>query len=533
VMKRFLLLALVVYQLHVCSSTNDPGLWKAYLTENLQKPCATKPSSVRFPLSFLTTADYFNSVPADQRVSPKQQFKAAVRVPACKGKDVSPAVMNDYLFQSEQLLTLNGLNIYDGSVRAIALALFNDTTVIPYENQINLAGTTCQFSSIKGDKACKGIMVKNQCSDPNQEGVCGFCYGDGISISTLNAWTFRQISDYWAIDGSVDKRCPELNQKWSWNDYKPVLGENSWANLIGPLQVAYLKYGGVTNIPSNDISIQLALNFLQSVYTMTSPIGGVFYSPKNTLSSDGVSTTDLGYSISLENNVSLMAGLRALRYILITKNIHMDQIAELDSLLNNITGFVKQSYDPSIGYFRQGGSYDPISNQFKWATGSSGFAVDCQTWVMSVVNPLLIDQWYGAGTARNIWVMTKKLGGYRYNGNTADGLGFSVNNNDQVFSGEWTFGGINMLRIFANIYSDSSFLQEANTMRNNIQTELFEANTVNGKAVTGIRYANKRYFIPFGWWANPILSTASTGWAALIDSNYNPFHLGGQYVVDY
>jgi hypothetical protein len=30
---------------------------------------------------------------------------------------------------------------------------------------------------------------------------------------------------------------------WTWNDYRPVLGENSWANLLAPLQVAYQKYG--------------------------------------------------------------------------------------------------------------------------------------------------------------------------------------------------------------------------------------------------------------------------------------------------
>jgi len=40
-------------------------------------------------------------------------------------------------------------------------------------------------------------------------------------------------------------------------------------------------------------------------------------------------------------------------------------------------------------------------------------------------------------------------------------------------------------------------------------------------------YANKRFFIPWGWYANPIGATSSTSWAVCNDFNYNPFMLGG------
>lgn len=46
-------------------------------------------------------------------------------------------------------------------------------------------------------------------------------------------------------------------------------------------------------------------------------------------------------------------------------------------------------------------------------------------------------------------------------------------------------------------------------------------------------YASQRYYIPFGWWANNIPSTASTGWAVLVDSNHNPFLLTGAYSSSY
>jgi len=40
-------------------------------------------------------------------------------------------------------------------------------------------------------------------------------------------------------------------------------------------------------------------------------------------------------------------------------------------------------------------------------------------------------------------------------------------------------------------------------------------------------YANARFFIPWGWYANPIGATSSTAWAVFNDYEYNPFQLGG------
>jgi len=42
-------------------------------------------------------------------------------------------------------------------------------------------------------------------------------------------------------------------------------------------------------------------------------------------------------------------------------------------------------------------------------------------------------------------------------------------------------------------------------------------------------YANKRFFIPWGWYANPLGATSSTGWAVFNDWGYNPFVLGGYF----
>jgi len=98
---------------------------------------------------------------------------------------------------------------------------------------------------------------------------------------------------------------------------------------------------------------------------------------------------------------------------------------------------------------------------------------------------------------------------------SVEGLGYSINNDDEAYSGEWTFGGINMLRIFGSVLTNSTYPAEADGLRDQIASQLTDSDTINGVSVQGVKYANKRYWIPFGWWANPLLSTASTGWATL------------------
>jgi len=507
----------------------------SFLTNNKLPQCPERPIQPRMVRSYWAPQSYFDSVPANQRIPPVHQGKTPQFVAACN-RVVDVAGLNNYEFQTERLLSAIGLNIYDGAVWSMAVSKLGQTNdAIAQQTYIINEGTTCQFPDVRGDMPCKGVLVTGECSDPTHSGNCGFCYGNGNfaerSLQKSNAWSFRMISDYWALDGTVDERCPELGNRWTWNDYRPVLGENSWAFLIGPLQVAYIKWGSVAAIPSNDLSIQMAINFLPSLVKQLSPIGAVYYAPKNTLA---YGDRDAGFDISTENNISLLGGLKMLRYILSQKSIHLDKLGDINNLITNIENYIKLSYDPVLGYFRQGGSYS-ASGVFSWATGDIAFAVDCQTWAMTVVSPLLIDQWFGSGTSIKIWETTKRLGGYNCHSGTGfcDGLGFTTNAADQVFSGEWTLGGINMLRVFANEYNNQAFLTEAKFMRDAIEAQLVASDNIEGTPVTGVLYANKRYWIPFGWWANKLISTISTAWTVLVDKDFNPFHLGGAYRVNY
>ena len=99
-----------------------------------------------------------------------------------------------------------------------------------------------------------------------------------------------------------------------------------------------------------------------------------------------------------------------------------------------------------------------------------------------------------------------------------------------MLSGEWTLGAVNLLKNMAVYYRDhaEALRREASHMRQAVTRDLL-VESPHGPA---LKYANKRYFIPFGWYANPVPSAASTAWAILEDEDYNVFRLGGAYGTD-
>jgi len=509
----------------------DPSRFKNYLLYNRLPQCIYRADQVELPLSFYVPPGFYDNIPMNQRVSPAQTATHAMAVPACFGLVVQPDRLNAYTFQTEKHLATSGLNIYDGAVWALGMSLLGEyTDVDRYLSTILRPGSTCQFQDIKADAQCRGEIYLHQCADTNHTGSCGFCYGDSgdQSLNRPHSWFYRMITDIWARN-ELDNRCPERGVYWSWNDYKPVLGENAWANLISPLQVAYLKSGG--NIPQTSIELSFALDFVLSLEKMYIPkIRAVYYAPHNTYSYDGTAE----FQVSTENNVSLLAGLKMLIKILRQLNIYPAEQAIIATLIDSILAYIRSAYRSDLGYFSQGGLYHSQNQEWQWAK-EPFFAVDCQTWTISVVGAEVIDGWFGAGATLKIWEKTKEIAGYKYNHNTkiADGVGFS-SDKVQVFSGEWTFGAINALKVAATHYTGNAqakLLQEAEHMRNAIESELTQQGSINGHDCPGVLYANKRYYIPFGWWANSVLSTASTGWAVLLDKNYNPMNLGGSYKV--
>ncbi|HEY9659773.1 MAG TPA: hypothetical protein V6C65_15055, partial [Allocoleopsis sp.] len=204
-----------------------------------------------------------------------------------------------------------------------------------------------------------------------------------------------------------------------------------------------------------------------------------------------------------------------------------------------------KAWNASAGVFCQGGTY----TQNTWTPTTDSQAVDVSTWGLTVLGPQNLDQWFGAGTAFNIWQNVKQWGSFSQNGQLW-GVGYSSEDNNAIMSAEWTAGAINAVRCLMLQYQTdpvkfSSLQADHDAMMNrilNLRSDKYVAASFPGgldkNAFTHVNppsgqlaflYASKRYNIPFGWYSNPIPSTTSTSWTIYLHYDYNPFQLGGSY----
>ncbi|MEE9337913.1 MAG: hypothetical protein V3U87_07515 [Methylococcaceae bacterium] len=370
--------------------------------------------------------------------------------------------------------------------------------------------------------------------------------------------------------------------KVTWADWKPITGENAWAFLIGPLQSAHLQnsQGGGKDeegvVPFDSVPIQNAINVLYAFSRMQSEIGAVYYATEGSLSNAGTQPVD-PYDVSTENNASLLAGLLILKKIL-TQQENPQTLPYLKVIEVMINGgvmpnrkttegllnfFKKYAWDAKTDNFYQGGLANK-PNKAAWIPTIEPRPVDVNTWAVAVLGQPLIDSWYGYGTAYKIWYKMKVWGGYYDNSGDLWGVGYSNQDGNAVrrrkgkgiMSAEWTAGAINMLKSLIAQYTllesihpyvkkyvaslkvdlqsmetHISVLRVINyskiSMFNSVRPENYDSLVSLAKNQQAYLYASKRYFIPFGWYANPLPSNASTSWALLMNYNYNPFTLGG------
>jgi hypothetical protein len=495
-------------------------------------------------------------VPASERPT---HYTEPIYIYACNNQSVPAENMNKYMYQTESLLTALGLNIYDGSVWCMAVSLLGQPALCKtYLENYLVAHKTVQFADIRGDAPCKGVMEYGQCSDPTSSGVCGFCYGDGASngamtLGSNNAYFFRMISDYWAIQGTVDQRCPELNHLWIWNDYKPILGENSWAQLLGPAQQAMIENKWVAaNIPATHPVFVLGIPYLQALEMMLiGDTGAIYYAPRNTWFGFNKVAQNIGSTFSIENQASTLAGLEALYYIIDNGSSDVQsqfgsykpQILSLIQGLRKVIASAWTNTGINGSYFRQGGTYNVADTTITWGQNNQpAFAVDCQTWVSSVLGTAFVDGHFGVGAAYDLWQTVKSRAGWTCPGGTFCGVGYTdASLEGQVFSGEWTFGAINWLQVMIadsgyNTTLTQSLQSDIDAMYFGLETYLYTSTSIDNSTnqYPSVMYANRRYWIPFGWYANPLPAMASTGWAALVGSGYNPFNVDhGKYSRSY
>jgi len=261
-------------------------------------------------------------------------------------------------------------------------------------------------------------------------------------------------------------------------------------------------------------------------------------------------------NVSNENNFSGYAALTMLLQVLKNKTqgtsdpILTGAISDLTLLIQGLDKwFDSQILSPEFNGYKviyQGGHVE--GNVFKPQALEEvgGFAVDCQTWGMTVLGQARIDRVYGAGTAYQIWQATKKFAGYYTPGGELGGVGYTLVpgkgnvTTHTVWSAEWTWGAINMCKKLSYEYNKAGNAQYAAALKADADSmiRLVSQKMVrcpSGKWCGGglvqedgaYLYANDRFFIPWGWYANPIGATCSTAWAIMNDFNFNPFVLGG------
>jgi len=386
-------------------------------------------------------------------------------------------------------------------------------------------------------------------------------------------WPNNDTTTPWNVYGEIH-----------FNDWKPITGENVWSSIIGPLQTLYLATdGNMTNttcgspdanpkVPcdwktwdTTPAPVQQAISILPAFKALLSSLGAIYHCPwgSKIFPYDPAE----GVNVSNENNNSAYAALMMLDLVL--KNYTNNTSDELITYARQTVGELLQGLDqwwdknllsekdklpdgsqvvPQGGHVING-QYLPVP------TGEfGGLAVDCQTWGMTVLGAPRIDRLYGNRKAYNIWQATKKWAGYWKNGTNGQkiiaGVGYSyttnvdsktknatIQPNNDIWSAEWTFGAINMAQVLSDEYkalgdaeAAQSLLEDAQNMYNEV-TKLWDP---TDKDKSGLMfpdgsyvYANARFFIPWGWYSNPISALCSTAWSVMQDRNFNPFVLGG------
>ena len=377
--------------------------------------------------------------------------------------------------------------------------------------------------------------------------------------------------------------------KVSWTDWKAITGENAWAFLVGPLQAAYIHYiqeKQLKFVPFADLAIRNAIAVLPGFAAMQSPVGGVYHVPSGTLDNQGIKLIN-PHEIAVENNFSLYAGLRILEATLRAELANDTSLAKgdkaaIDGALEIINVMINggqvgrnTATEGLLAFFKtkawrdnefvQGGLANDPNERSTWVPTLAPKAVDANTWGIAALGAKQIDAWFGFGASYKLWRQVKAWGAYGVK-NKLWGVGYSDqdgNGMDRdgvykqgVMSAEWTAGAIDMLRNMIHFYQgipstsenraaaqsysrslqedEKAMLEAIQTLRfDNYQKVSFPGKPNDYPSLLGhtslpYLYASKRYFIPFGWYANPLPSTCSTAWVILLADRYDPFGYGGK-----
>ncbi len=445
--------------------------------------------SSNLPLSYLDDAGYWG------------EYVCTLPGNACAVADVynaadyslSPPPTAAGALQIERVDVHNGSNIYDAATWQIALmlgAIVNHYATADHDAYALASGENRLLS--------QGYTGKSELRATTRGAL--FVYNGQNIADPHRAFAFRMVSANWLnpdpLLGSAQaalisaKALPAGNTDYqpgmvSWSDWKPVTGENAWALLLGPLQAAFLHYqrdGKLDHVPHSELAVQNALAVLPTIAAMQSTVGAVYYAPAGTLANQGSTQVD-PHEASVENNLSLYAGLRILQQTLQAELAHepslaaadraslQGALASIDTLVNGgrhaqglqtrgLLAFFRTSAWLN-GEFVQGGRADVPAAASAWLPVPEPRAIDVNTWGIAALGAQRLDEWFGFGAAYNNWQLVKHWGAYGV-GNTLWGVGYSDQDGNGmaadgsyrqgVLSAEWTAGAITAVRNMIHHY---------------------------------------------------------------------------------
>ncbi|MFN0065054.1 MAG: hypothetical protein ACKVOH_02320 [Chlamydiales bacterium] len=438
----------------------------------------------------------------------------------------------DYEHGKGNVLVVHGMNIYDVSTWQIALALAERDGFTSHNGEILsdlIEHQNYSLFSEEEDWATKAPFFYGWEKIADMVRLIGRGHEQSISAWDLANDTPGQVS---------------------WADWQPITVENAWVFLIGPLQSDCIRFRDLGYVPLDRLSMQNAAHVLKLFKALQSPIGGVYYTTTGSLGNIDP------YEISVESNASLYAGLTIFHQLLTLCPDDTEELKiEVEEIRNGIVHFFKNyAWDPEEGVFLQGG----YAYESGWQPIYFPKAVDVQTSTIMAIGPRTIDEWFGQGAAFHAWEKTKQWGGFfgpdhqlwgvGYSAQDGNGLGRDVS--EGILSAERTFGALNLVRSLIDFYCQLpetkawvvELLKEEMGMEaglKSLRTDSYgseptyeesrpkEYDTLFslGKDELAYLYASKSYFIPFGWYVNPLPSTSSTSWAIMQYYDFNPLIL--------
>ena len=354
----------------------------------------------------------------------------------------------------------------------------------------------------------------------------------------------------------------------NWPGWAAVTGEEAWAAFLAPMQVAYNQGRGQpgwstatapVNVPA---LMDNASRALYAVALMQNSATGGLY--RQVVPVDAKDPSQ-AYNLSTENNWSMYAGLGFLKAALLdfkaatpaykaVLTFDLDNaLSAVDTIRGRMQGFFRNKgliwhgagapfADPaavSHAFFLQG-----TSGKGGAARGSTAFAPDVETWgIAALLGDRALEKdlegVYGPGFLDAMFRSAIDLAGFYGGDHQLAGIGFNAQapgDPAAQLAGEWTWGAVNAAIALADFHrepahADPAMVEQllawAKSLIAGVNAQCSHDYSLGGRPWVGYLYANKRAWIPWGWFSNPCPSQAATTWALMVNSGFNPFELGG------